>query len=101
MEKHLLLSPRIFAVAAIVLIAMLIGLALPAYVGAMDDSVARAMALPAARETARARVRREMAVRRDVDSAAAQVRLPVEAGAFSSRRQARGSLRPSRQLGHH
>ena len=47
MEKHVLLSPKLFAMAAIVLIAMLIGLALPVYVGAMDDSIARSMALPA------------------------------------------------------
>lgn len=47
MEKHLLLSPRLFSAAAIVLIAVLVGLSLPAYVGAMDDNIARSMALPA------------------------------------------------------
>lgn len=47
MEKRLRLSPQLFCMAAIVFIAMLVGLALPAYVGAMDDSIARSMALPA------------------------------------------------------
>lgn len=48
MEKHFLLSPKIFAGTAIVLIALLLGLALPAYVGAMDYGIGRSMALPAA-----------------------------------------------------
>ncbi|MEO8170530.1 MAG: O-antigen ligase family protein [Oxalobacteraceae bacterium] len=47
MEKYLFLSPKLFAVAAIALIALLAGLLLPAYVGAMDDNIARSMALPA------------------------------------------------------
>lgn len=47
MEKHNFLPPRLFSVAAIVLIAALAGLALPAYVGAVDDNIARSMALPA------------------------------------------------------
>ena len=47
MEKHFTLSPRVFSVAALVLIAALVGLALPAYVGAMDANIARSMALPA------------------------------------------------------
>lgn len=47
MEKRLLLSPRFFSVGAIVLVALLIGSALPFFVGAMDNSIARSMALPA------------------------------------------------------
>jgi O-antigen ligase len=46
MEKRLFLSPKLFSAAAFVLVAMLVGLSLPAYVGAMDDNIARSMALP-------------------------------------------------------
>ncbi|NMM27756.1 MAG: O-antigen ligase family protein [Glaciimonas sp.] len=47
MGKRLLLTTEQFSVATIILIAILVGLSLPAYVGAMDDSIARSMALPA------------------------------------------------------
>ncbi len=47
MEKRLLLSPKHFSVAALVLVAILVGMSLPAFVGAMDDNIARSLALPA------------------------------------------------------
>jgi O-antigen ligase len=47
MEKRFALPPQLFAMTALVLIATAVGLALPAFVGAMDDNIARSMALPA------------------------------------------------------